>query len=107
MDKKKPKIFVNKIEKDLKNNEKFYYSNNVEEKEPKKETSVNLKGKNVSQKISEIFSSTRYVYKADVDIKLKDKDIKTKIIGHNRTHLITIDNELIPITDIIDINYSN
>ena len=106
MDKKKPKIFVNKIEKEFENNNKFYYSNNEEKTEETKEK-VHLKGKNVSEKINEIFSSTRYVYKADVDIKLKDSEIKTKIIGKNKTHLITIDNELIPISDVVDINFSN
>lgn len=106
MENKKPKIFANKIEKDIKNNEKYFYSN-MEEKQENKEENNEKPEKNVSQKINDIFSSTRYVYKADVDIKLKDSELKTKIIGKNKTHLITIDNELIPISNIEDIKFSN
>ena len=105
MENKKPKIFANKIEKYIKNNEKYFYSNMEEKQENLEEH--NKTEKNVSQKINDIFSSTRYVYKADVDIKLKDSELKTKIIGKNKTHLITIDNELIPISDIEDIKFSN
>ena len=33
-------------------------------------------------------------------------DVNKRIVGRNSTHLITIDNELIPITDILDIEKS-
>ena len=52
-----------------------------------------------------MFSSPRYVYKIDAEITLKDKKVTKKIIGKNNNNLITIDNELIPIQDIIDISY--
>lgn len=106
---KKPKIFANKIEKELKNNDTFYYSD-LEEKNNEQITVIenpNLNNQSVSDKINSIFSSPKYVYKMGVNIKLKDKEIKTKIIGHNLTHLITFDNELIPIADIVDIDFDN
>ena len=46
------------------------------------------------------------IYKADVSITTKDGIILKRIIGRNSTHLITIDNELVPISDIIDIDFS-
>ena len=62
--------------------------------------------KNIYQKLNDIFSSERYVYKAEVDIMTKDGKITTQIIGQNKTHIITMDNKLIPITDIEDISFT-
>ena len=38
-----------------------------------------------------------------VKITLKSGTVTKRIVGRNATHLITIDNELIPITDVVDI----
>ena len=57
----------------------------------------------INKKIDNIFKSKNYIYKIKVKIKLNDKDINTSIIGKTNTHLITINNELININDIIDI----
>lgn len=102
MDKKLPKVFANKVDKKFNNNEQVFYSKEDNQKE---DVETKQEGKNIYQKINEIFSSERYVYKADVEIKTKTGIIKAKVIGKNKTHLITLDNELIPITDIEDINY--
>lgn len=91
-----PKVFHNKIDKKFDNNKNIYYSNN----------NYNTKVKdtrNVVQKINEIFASPNYVYKANVEITLKDKKVTKRIIGRNKNYIITMDNELIPVTDIIDI----
>lgn len=97
---KLPNMFKNNITKKIDNNEEIYYSyNNLER-------NVLKKGENVLQKINTIFSSNNYIYKADVEIVLKDKTINKRIIGRNKTHLITIDNDLIPISDILDIKKS-
>lgn len=95
-----PKVFHNKINKELKNNEKFYYSNNDSNTHDRKSDTSE---KNILQKINEIFSSPNYVYKANVEITLKDKKITKRIIGRNKDFIITMDNMLIPINDIIDI----
>lgn len=114
MEKKVPKVFANKIDKELYNNKKVYYSKE-EIEEPKKMDKVksnnkrglpDLSNKNVNQKINTIFNSPHYVYKADVDITLKSGKISKKIIGKNMTNLITMDNELIPISDVVDIDFS-
>lgn len=104
MDKKLPKVFANKIEKKVENNNRIYYSN--KEKEEIKSNFIESKGKNVLQKINHIFNSNNYIYKADVEITLKDKKIVKRIIGKNKTHLITNENELVAISDIIDIKKS-
>lgn len=111
MEKKLPKVFANKIDKSLNNNKDVFYSAkgdnfDVRSSDSSNERTFEVKGQNVNQKINSIFSSPRYVYKADVDITTKDGKISKKIIGRNSTHLITIDNELIPVTDIIDIDFS-
>ena len=63
----------------------------------------NIDNRNVLQKINDIFSSPNYVYKANVEIVLKDKTVNKRIIGRNKNYIITMDNELIPVNDIIDI----
>lgn len=110
MEKKLPGVFANKISKGASHNNSVSYTSSTNEnvvREFKEEVSPKVDTQNVNQKINSIFSSTRYVYKADVDITLKDKIIKRKIIGKNSIHLITLDNELIPISDIVDIKFSN
>lgn len=105
MNKKLPKVFANKIDKNISNNEKVYYSRSSE-KEEINTLDDKVENKNIYQKINDIFSSEKYVYKADVDIKTKKGTKKVKIIGKNNGHLITIDNELIPIVDIEDIKFT-
>ena len=92
-----PKIFHNKIDKKFNNNRSVYYSSNDNS------TNEIVDTKTIKQKINDIFSSPNYVYKANVDITLKDKKITKRIIGRNKDYIITMDNDLIPIGDIIDI----
>ena len=94
-----PKVFHNKINKKINNNRNVYYSNNSYD------TNIynTIDSRTILQKINDIFSSPNYVYKANVEITLKDKKVTKRIIGRNRNYIITMDNDLIPITDIIDI----
>lgn len=103
MEKKLPKVFANPVEKTT--NRSVAYSKKEEVVPEKKSTPV-LTGQTIYQKLNTIFNSTKYVYKADVVIKTKDGTLTKKIIGKNQNHLITIDNELIPLSDIIDIEYA-
>ena len=111
MEKKLPKVFANPQQKQFNNNEKVYYSKE-EVRNDKRESNLsdqigvrNIESKNIYQKLNDIFSSERYVYKADVDIITKNGKIRTKVIGQNRTHVITMDNQLISIGDIEDIKF--
>lgn len=105
-----PKVFANKIDKNLSNNDSLSYSKNEDEIKSSKENISNGKNfkteVNINQKLNSIFNSPRYVYKADVEITLKDKKIVKKIIGQNQNYLITIENELIPISEIVDIEFT-
>ena len=92
-----PKVFHNKIDKKFNNNRSVFYSNNIYNEEKQ------INSKTIFQKINEIFSSPNYIYKANVEITLKDKTIKKRIIGRNKNYIITMDNDLIPINDIVDI----
>ena len=90
------KLFINKINKAIKNNENLYYGKNNED-------IVKEKYSNIYQKINDIFKSKNYIYKADVIIKTNKGEFKKTIIGRNSKNLITNESELIPIVDIIDI----
>lgn len=92
-----PKVFHNKIDKKFDNNRSVFYSNNTYEEDRSVDT------RTVLQKINDIFSSPNYVYKANVEITLKDKKVTKRIIGRNKNYIITMDNDLIPISDIVDI----
>jgi hypothetical protein len=89
----KPKVFQNNGNKKFTNNNDVFYSKNNND----------VSTKNIYQKINDIFSSPNYIYKANVEISLKDKIISKRIIGRNKDFLITMDNELIRINDILDI----
>ncbi len=102
MEKKLPKVFANKIDKPLKNNETVYYEKNEDRKEEPSKTNSFF---SINQKINQIFGSSRYVYKADVVITTKNGKLNKKIIGRNRNELITMDNEVIKIADILDIEF--
>lgn len=91
-----PKVFHNKIDKKIENNRSVFYSNN----EYREETGD---ARSVLQKINDIFSSPNYVYKANVEIILKDRKVTKRIIGRNKNYIITMDNDLISISDIVDI----
>jgi len=105
MDKKIPKVFANDVNS-CGNNKGIFYSSHDEDIDFSASSSddiVTNNEKNINQKIRDIFNSSSYVYKADVDIKLKSGNVTKRIVGKNSTHLITMDNELIPISDILDI----
>ena len=105
MDKKIPKVFANDVNSRGNNKGVFYSSHDevIDLKPISSDVSFTSNEKNINQKIKDIFNSSSYVYKADVDIKLKSGNVTKRIVGKNSTHLITMDNELIPISDILDI----
>lgn len=109
MEKKLPGVFVNKIGKKLDNNKTVYYGSKEERKVEKQDQSIkpsqNKEGLtlNIRQKINRIFQSVNYVYKMDVVVTTRDQKMVKRVVGYNDHDLITFDNELIPISDIIDI----
>ena len=60
-----------------------------------------LESKNINTQIKELFSSEKFVYKADVLITLNNKEVIEKtIIGKTNNSLITMDDELIDISKV-------
>lgn len=99
MNKKIPSVFANRIDKKIVNNNTYSVTRSDEVFKNEKI--------DVNSKINNIFKSSGYIYKINVEIVLKDKTITKKIIGKKNGYLITIDNERISIDDIIDINIAN
>lgn len=100
MNKKLPEMFANKVDKKAGNNTQVFDSS----KEDRGiQINKSTETKNINQKINEIFNSSTYIYKADVEIEINGKREVKRIVGKNSTHLITFENELIPITSVTDI----
>ena len=106
MKKDLPGIYANKVDKKIETNKSYSITKKDDEIKKEKEDVRGIKlGMNINQKIQNIFNSPKYVYKADVIITTKDGKITKKIIGKTNNNLITMDNELINISDIKDINF--
>ncbi len=95
MNKNLPRVYVNPINKELKNNKDIFYSK-------QNDVRGNPSG-NIMQKINEIFANPHHVYKSKVNIVTKDNSFDTIIVGKNNRDLLTLNGEAININDIIDI----
>lgn len=102
MNKKLPNIFVNKNTGIVKNNEEFYYGKDNINNETKI-IDNNMKDILIRKKIDDIFNSSSFIYKARVIISTKDNDKEYTLIGRDKNKLLTIDNETILISDVLDI----
>lgn len=102
MNKKIPKIFVNKIDKNIDNNTKVYYSykDNFVEKEIVNERIDYFELQN---KINNLFKSNDFIYKKRFLIKTNNFEKEFTIISKSYDYLLTIDGDKIFIKDIIDI----
>ncbi len=89
----KPRVFANPINKKIDNVQETFQSN--------KDRGVNPV--DVNKKINEIFASRNHVYKSKAKITLKDRVIEADIVGKTNINLLTLDGDLIRITDIVDI----
>ena len=102
---KKNKIFVGKFEKKVGNNQSFY---DIKEEsndytlvnDNKKILNENL---SVKEKIDKLLNRNGYVFNVDVKIITYNKEYQTRIAGKVNNHLITLDNDIINISDIKDI----
>lgn len=93
----KPKVFINSINKNIKNNKDVYYYK-------KDDIDMIDDSKDVKSKIKDIFNSTSFVYKCRVDIILKDRShITEDVIAIKDDNLITLSDNKIPISNILDI----
>ena len=104
MSKKLPRIYKGEINKEIKNNLNVYYVKGSNEfsfsstKEEKSNDEIDI-----NQKINKIFKTGRHSFNIPVEIITKNKVYNTKIAGKIRNNIITLDNDVIRIEDIIDI----
>ena len=95
--KKLPKLYTNTFNKKIDNSQEYIKiteQNNNKSKPNKHE---------INKKIDNIFKSTNYIYKIKTKIETINGERTETLIGKTNTNLITIDNKLINISDIIDI----
>ena len=90
----KPKVFANPINKKIDNVQDLFRSD---------KDSRSINPVDVNKKINEIFASRNHVYKSRVRITLKDGVVEKEIVGKTNINLLTLDGDLIRITDILDI----
>ncbi len=100
MNKELPKMYHNKINKTINSIQKVYTtidnkSNVIDD--------IIYPNISIDKKISDIFNSSDYVYKANVTIVTDNDMLHKSIVAKNSNNLITIDNEYIPISIIRDI----
>ena len=109
--KKKPKVFANEINKNIRNNKVIYDSSKndnviLEKLEliKQKKESVNNSNKTLD-KIKDLLDREGYIFNVDVLIKTNNKEYQTHIASVINNHIITLDNDIINIDDVIDIKY--
>lgn len=93
--KKLPKIYQNEITKKIKNNKTVCY---LKEEPLDPYTGIPT----ILEKIEQVFSGYGYSYNIPVIIKTTSKTYNTSLIAKTEKHLITLDNDIIPISEIID-----
>lgn len=105
---KKPKVFENQIDKKINNNKVVFDStkevleiiNSNKEKKIKNEDNRNIP---IVDKITKLLNTNGYIFNIDVLIKTKDNEYNTHIASVINNHIITLDNDIINIDDVIDI----
>ncbi len=102
MNSKLPNVFHNNKSNLGDNNKEVFYSK-IEEEKRGVDINDNIKPIIIRKKINDIFNSKNFVYKANVIITTKDGDREVTLIHKNNDHLLTINNESIPIDSVIDI----
>ena len=91
----KNEIFKPSIDKNINNNEKVFYSSTEEYSLEKQES--------LDEFFNRISSSGSYIFSHKVIIKTKDNLYETKIAGRVGNSIITVDDNVIPINDVISI----
>lgn len=94
-----PPIF--KVSNNIKDtNQKYYYekvTNKIKPKEIKKTIDDNL---SIEEKINKIFKTKGYAFNIPVEITFSNKTVNTYLALKKNDSIITLDNEVIPISTI-------
>lgn len=103
MEKKLPKVFVNKIDKPLTNNKSVFYSEKERDQMVASKPEEKKSEKSMYWQLQDLFRDVPFIYRKEVSITLKDKVLHTKIASYNQTYLLTLDNTKIMLNDIVSI----
>ena len=87
--KKLPKIYQNKIDKNIHNNKEMDY--------------VKKSNKNIKEILNIIFIGEGYSYNKEVIIETNNKVYDTYIITRTKNNIVTLEDKIININDIKDI----
>ncbi len=102
---KLPKVYVNKKSNKVVNNEEIFYSkdDNTHNNTLNYSNSI-VNSLIIHKKINDIFNSPNFVYKVNVMVTTKDEGEKELVlIAKTSDHVLTIDNKVILIDDILKI----
>lgn len=99
MNNKNSKIYVNKLNKNIDNNKKVYYSVYDSYNDYKKDVNYY----DIQNKINMLFKCNDFVYKKKFLIKTNEYEKEFVLISKSYDYLLTISGEKIFIKDIIDI----
>ena len=100
---KLPKVYVNKISSKSVNNEEVFYSKKGKSVSKTLDSSSAVNNLLVQKKINDIFNSPNFVYKVNVILTLKDGKREETLIAKTNDGVLTIDNKVIRIKDILGI----
>jgi len=103
VNKKLPNVFVNKNTGIVKNNKEVYYSKEGNIMDNESLSSKNIKMVLIRKKINDLFNSDNFVYKVKAIITTSEGDKEYTLIAKSNDSLLTINNESIPISEIVDI----
>lgn len=93
--KKLPEIYKNQNTKLIDNNKKVYYM--------KKEENRSMIKNTIEEQLDNIFHGLGYSYNIPVEIITKNTTYHTSLVTKTKENVVTIDNQVIPISDIISI----
>ena len=108
---KKPKIFENQIDKKINNNKEVFDSTREileiinSDRKSINGGIINNNDISVLDKITQLINTNGYIFNIGVLIKTKDNQYNTHIASVINNHIITLDNDIINIEDIIDIEF--
>lgn len=105
---KKPKIFENQIDKKINNNKEVFDSTKevLDIINFKDDDNLEYGSENsIIDKITKLLNTNGYIFNIDVLIKTRSKEYQTHIASVINNHIITLDNDIINIDDVIDIEY--
>ena len=80
--------------KGIDNNKKVYYM---------KEENRAINRNDIEEELNNIFNGLGYAYNIPVEIKTKNQIYHTSLVTKTKENIVTLDNNIIPISDIISI----